>query len=401
MPRSKTITDERFINPISNAELDRRWRAIREIMDRHAVDALVLQNSNDWLGGYVRWFTGVPANNAYPRAILFPRHGGMTIVEQGGSGDVRVPAAEDAFNRGVAQIATTPSYVTARQSESYDAELIAAEIRAGKFRRIGWVNPAAAYFGFGRALEKLVDGMEWDDVTGDIDLIKAIKSSEEWSFIKQTAHLQDRVVEEVRKFIRPGLHDFEIAAFAQYQAQLFGAEQGIYISSSSPPGQAAVFRPRHAQGRKIENGDAFALLVETNGPGGYYTEIGRTFVLGKASNALKAAVADVIEAQANTLRMLKPGAKCADIFAAHNRYMRDKGLPEEKRLYSHGQGYDMVERPLIRDDETMSLETGMSIVVHPGYIRADANALVCDNYPIESDGATDCLHKTPKNVIEL
>ena len=39
------------------------------------IDALVMQNNNDWLGGYVRWFTGTPANNAYPRSVLFARGG--------------------------------------------------------------------------------------------------------------------------------------------------------------------------------------------------------------------------------------------------------------------------------------------------------------------------------------
>jgi Xaa-Pro aminopeptidase len=148
-------------------------------------------------------------------------------------------------------------------------------------------------------------------------------------------------------------------------------------------------------------GDAFALLVETNGPGGYYAEIARTFVLGTASAALKSAMADAVAAQAHTVQMLRPGALCADIFARHNDYMRARGLPEERRLYSHGQGYDMVERPLIRHDEPMSLAESMCLSVHPGYITAEINALVCDNYRIGAEGASACLHKTPKTIIEV
>jgi hypothetical protein len=36
-------------------------------------------------------------------------------------------------------------------------------------------------------------------------------------------------------------------------------------------------------------------------------------------------------------------------------------LPPETRLYAHGQGYDMVERPLIRADESMWFEEGMCL----------------------------------------
>ena len=99
--------NDRFIQPISDEELERRWRALRRLMDLCDVDALVLQNCNDWLGGYVRWFTGVPANNAYPRAVVFPREGGMTVVEQGPFGGERCPDG-DGINRGVATILTTP-----------------------------------------------------------------------------------------------------------------------------------------------------------------------------------------------------------------------------------------------------------------------------------------------------
>ena len=40
------------------------------------------------------------------------------------------------------------------------------------------------------------------------------------------------------------------------------------------------------QGRTLSAGEHFSLLIENSGPGGLYCEIGRTVVLGKASNEL-------------------------------------------------------------------------------------------------------------------
>ena len=54
------------------------------------------------------------------------------------------------------------------------------------------------------------------------------------------------------------------------------------------------------------------------------------------------------ESRKLTLDMLKPGTPCKDIWEAFNAFMRKNGRPEEARLYCHGQGYDLVERPLIR-----------------------------------------------------
>ena len=60
------------------------------------------------------------------------------------------------------------------------------------------------------------------------------------------------------------------------------------------------------------------MLIENNGPGGFYTEIARTIVLGKASNELIDGFESMQEAQAHTLRLLKPGAACADIAPRHD-----------------------------------------------------------------------------------
>ena len=97
------------------------------------------------------------------------------------------------------------------------------------------------------------------------------------------------------------------------------------------------------QSRQIEPGDHFSLLIEVNGPCGYYTELARTLVFGRASAQLLEGFAAMAEVQAHTLSLLRPGADCTEIAAAHDDWMSARGLPAERRLYSHGQGADMVE----------------------------------------------------------
>lgn len=81
--------------------------------------------------------------------------------------------------------------------------------------------------------------------------------------------------------------------------------------------------------------------------------------------------------------------------------MVTQGLPEETRLYAHGQGCEMVERPLIRQDETMPLAEGMLFAVHPGYDDGEVFAVICDNYMVEADGMSACLHQTEKQIFEI
>jgi Xaa-Pro aminopeptidase len=102
-----------------------------------------------------------------------------------------------------------------------------------------------------------------------------------------------------------------------------------------------------------------------------------------------------------TLDLLKPGTPCKEIWDAFNDFMRKNGRPPEARLYCHGQGYDLVERPLIRHDEPMTIEKDMNIVVHPTYLHAGYLNWLCDNYLIGGNGPGDRLHQFPEEVVEV
>jgi Xaa-Pro aminopeptidase len=259
------------------------------------------------------------------------------------------------------------------------------------------------YFTFGQRLrdELQAANVALVDATDAVDRLKAIKSEEERALIRQVAAMQDEVMARVRDFVRPGLKDFEIAAYAQYLGQQLGSEQGIFLCSSAPAGQAASFRPRSMQGRTLERGDVYSLLIENNGAGGYYTELSRIFVLGQASQELRDTHATVIDTQRYALSLLKPGAVCRDVHALHNKYLQKQNLPTERRLNMHGMGYDMVERPLIRQDEEMSIEQHMAIVCHPGVLNERMFVHNTDIYLVEERGVSECLHRTPKQIFEI
>jgi hypothetical protein len=81
--------------------------------------------------------------------------------------------------------------------------------------------------------------------------------------------------------------------------------------------------------------------------------------------------------------------------------MVENGRPPERRLHAHGQGNDLVERPLIRFDEPMTIVEGMNIVVHPSYIRDGLGSWICDNYLIGPDGPGPSIHSFPQRIVDL
>ena len=394
--------NERVNQPISTAELERRWAAVRAAMKDRKIDALIMQSNNDWMGGYVKYFTDVPATNGYPVTVVFPKDERMTVIAQGPMGVVReLPPEGDGVRRGTARFMGMPSYASCPYTAEYDAQLAEKALGRHSSGTIGVLGRAAMSFALGDYLQRKLAKAKFVDASDTIDRIKAIKSAEELERIRRTAALQDKAMEETFAQIRPGMRELEVAAIAEHAGHKHGSEQGLFLTGSGPVGTAAVFANRYQQNRVLREGDQFTILIENNGPGGFYTELGRTCVLGRASQEMKDEFAFVLEAQKFTLDRMEPGAKCSEIFAEYNAFMKKNGRPEEKRLHSHGQGYDMVERPLIRHDETMTIQKNMNMVCHPTYVTAGTYSWCCDNFLIGETGVAEKLHKFPQKIVEL
>lgn len=393
--------NDRITTPISTKELERRWAAVRAAMRERAIDALIMQNNSDWLGGYVKWFTDIPATNGYPKTVVFHADEPMTMVEMGGFNTVRNLRGSDPVHRGIGELLGSPSFLCVNYTDNYHADTILPGLKKRGYKTIGFVGPGSLPHAFIARIKEQLNGSTFVDATEFVDRLKAIKSEEEIGLIRRCCEMQDAIFAKVAANIKPGMRDIDVTGLAEYTGRELGSEQGIFLGSSAPVGQRAPFAPRHFQGRTLQKGDHLVLLIENNGPGGYYAEIARTLVLGKAGNELIDGFEAMREAQDHTLSMMKPGAHPRDIANAHDDYMRKHGFEVEIRLYAHSQGYDMVERPMLRADETMPIEENMHFAVHPGYNTSTMWSTICDNYMVGATGVGDCLHKTEKKIFEV
>lgn len=398
---------ERINTAIATSELERRWSAVRAAMQAQRIDVLLMQNNNDHMGGYVKYFTDIPATFGYPVTVVFPRDDRMSVISQGPIGAVvSLPPEGDGLRRGVKHSMTTSSFASAPYSLAYDAKHAETALAPYAGATVGLV-------GLGTLPVSLVDHLRRGvlsranivDASDLVDAIKVIKSEAEIALIRDTAALQDAAMRAAFAAIKPGMRERDVAAVAEHAIHAGGGEQGIYLCSSVPgdgaPGQAVWQVGKHLQNRVLQKGDVFTLLVETNGPGGMYTELGRTCVLGKAPQELRDEFSLLLQARSFTLNLLNPGAPSKEIWDAHNHFMREHRRPEEQRLYCHGQGYDLVERPLVRFDEPMSIQENMNIACHPNWLSSRFFNSITDNYLIGKRGVSERLHKFEEVIVEI
>lgn len=383
---------------MSSSEMDRRWNLVRKHLTDRKLDALIVQGYEDKVGGAVKWLTDVPAG--YPRTIIFHANDLMTVIDHGAAGETRRLDGKDINSPGVGELITNWGH----SSVHYTAHLAAADvirvIQQRGYRKIAWANPNAMPFGFVAGVKEGLSNVEFLDETEFVDSAKAAKSDEELILIRRTAASQDAIFTKLLDHIEPGMRDFEVNAFIEHELQLLGTERGTYIGRSAIIGKPSIYAYRHFQGRTINQGDHISVLLESNGLGGYWTELGRTICFGQPSGELQDAFDLCVQAQEYTAGLCRPGKSPPEIFDAFNVFMTAHGAAADKRIFAHSQGHDMVERPLIRSDETMRITTSHCLAIHPAHVTASFAGTVCDNFIVGAD-KTECIHSTPKQIFVL
>jgi Xaa-Pro aminopeptidase len=394
---SDVIRNKELRKPISRQELDRRFKEVRKAMEKEKLDCLITQNNNQFLGGYTRYFTGIPAVNGYTMTVIFPLNTDMTIISHGGP-PLPISPPEWAVH-GVKERISLPYIPTLNRTNDMDAKAAVDTLKKLNVKSLGVVAPAfMCAFMYNYIKEKL-PSLTIKYATDLVDEIKAIKSEEEIEVIKGTAKIQDIVWGAVLAMVRPGVREYEIRAEIQRLFWNWGSEEQLIMVGSNPAGTPAPQKADFYQNRTLQEGDQVCIMPEVNGPGGYYCELGRTVCIGDAPKALLDLWDFMVALQDETATLLKPGAVPEKIYKFYNDELKKRGCAPDLRLFCHGQGYDLVERPSMRPEEDMTVKANMNITIHPMATDPTNSAYVfcCDNFIITNSGGVK-IHKTPREV---
>lgn len=388
----------RLRRPISDQELERRWSLIRAEMKKEGVDSLVIQNDHRYRSGMVRYFTDI-GNLSNPVAVVFPINDDMTVFANGGGYSLSQTPAYGC--RGVKDrigVPIFPTYVD--QLTNADAVGVVEVLKKRGDKKVGLVRIGSMLGSFYKYLIENLKGVELVDFTNQIDEIKAVKTPEEIEFIRLTAKTQDYVAMAISSFLRPGMYEYELRGEIIHLLSNLGSEEQLIMIGSAPVGQKAGHTAHFYQNRKIEKGEQVMVMLEPNGPGGYWTELGRTWVLGEPPKALLDVWEDAKKAQYYTAELCKPGATGAEVFQKYNEYLVKIGYDKETRIHAHGQGYDLMERPGIRGEDPMTIKENMNIAIHPTLAKNGAYAFCCDNFLITKNGP-ERLHSLPQDIFVI
>jgi len=375
---------------LSQLELERRWKAVRERMAAKGVDYLVVQSQQRHMGGYFRWFTDIPGTN-FSITAVFPLDDGMTILSHGSPAPAP-PASPPAWAlRGVKEVINTPFFPNVWWEDAWNAEKAIEVMLRKKPKTVGLVglgNMSAALY---ENLKKGLSGVNVINATDLVDEVRMVKSEEELKLHRDAAYLHEMSYEAAKKAIRPGRLATEVIEELRHaQVLARSEEQQIAITFGQPGGSHYIQNSCWGNTfvrRTFRNGDIVNLLIESSAAGGYWYDLRRFFFIGTPPKELQEAYNIVKEARTIMAANLKPGTLTAVALNAGDEFLKSKGCPPESRAAGHGQGLDLVERPIIHVEEPAKIEAGMVISLHPTARTKNAMACIADTYVVGDSDA--------------
>lgn len=395
--QANKVTD-RYRYPISDQELDRRYAATQKAIRQAGLDCVITQNHCPIFDGGVRYYLDQPTGG-YSTALLIPSEGKMVMIDHGPELGKPVPGNL----RNVEKMYVKPYCLTFTFSDTMAAEVMTDEIKARGYRRIGLYGTQFISYSFGAYMKENLPQVEFVNFNAEMDALAAVKSPEEMELCELSVRCHERLFDALPALIVPGKLECEVRADLEHLARYMGCENiGNVAVGSAPPDHPCMFVPHFKGNRRIQKGDTVAVMIEVSGPGGMYSELARTFTLGKPSDKLLKLFDIARGTQEAVAAAAKPGVTGAELSRIFDEYVDSfhVGIGHNTRNAGHSQGYDMMETPAIAALETTAFQENMFVSIHPELTALDNFAICCDNFFITKHGAKR-VTRTEQKVFQL
>jgi Xaa-Pro aminopeptidase len=139
---------------------------------------------------------------------------------------------------------------------------------------------------------------------------------------------------------------------------------------------------------------------------GWWAQICRSVVKGKAGENQKKAFEIFLESEQAGLDAVKPGVNVSDVAKAENDVFRKHGYGEYTslkytRVRGHGHGMHLDEAPTINEGENLILEENMVIVIHPNTYNPLCGYMVLGDTIAVTHNGYRMLSTTERKLFEV
>jgi Xaa-Pro aminopeptidase len=260
-------------------------------------------------------------------------------------------------------------------------------------------------FSSGSVLDRLQAALpdcHFIDATHLVEQLRAIKSPVEASLLRRGTQLAETAIEDVVADLRSGMTAGEIAQ--RYRAAVLNHADGSDVLGARITLRVGphVLSPQSSGRYEVQSGDLVFMDCGVE-IAGYWADMGRVFVLGKATPVQKQIYGALRAGFERATALLWPGRPPAEIFSAGLSGVHAAGMTSYIRgNLGHGIGLHRApELPIISREETLLLAPGQVISVEfPYYLQGIGAFQIEDTFYLNEDGR-EVFNRLSHDLVEI
>lgn len=335
---------------ISEREYERRYEAIRKLMEKDGLESLViLGRADDFNRGNIRYVTGSGRGGC----CLFPREGHPVFFCAPGQ-------STSAKNKKTIEAV---KLLDLRETDD-EARQIGKEFnRFNRGNKIGVIGMNCISVPMYSCLKDLF-GENIVEANSIFEEIRAVKSDEEIQKMSQAAKVADIVFDRLMAKIQPGQSDYEVYGLVKGTIYEHGCDYSFDLIDATGRRMNMTFFPT---GEKLK-ADSTLFMEITPAFEGYYAQLPVTLPVGKYPPEIRDMAAAWKKADSKVQPLLKPGTKVREIYLCLINSVKEDGFISPLRP-GHAIGLDALDFWSITESSAVVLKAGMTIAVHPSIMQ--------------------------------
>jgi len=238
-----------------------------------------------------------------------------------------------------------------------------------------------------RMEETLGKNVELVPLTGLLEGMREVKTEEEIRLLKQSVLLNERVFQQVRSTVAPGMTEIDLALAIDNTMRKLGAERPSFETIVAFGANAA--KPHAVPSNRVLKENELVLIDMGLILEGYCSDMTRTFFFGEPDSQFLDRLRIVRQAQLAATKAIRAGVVCREVDLAARQVITDAGYGSHfGHGLGHGVGLAVHEAPRLSPPRNRKrLQAGMIVTIEPGIYLPDWGGIRLENMAVvRADG---------------
>lgn len=250
---------------------------------------------------------------------------------------------------------------------------------------------------FFKQLKKLSGKTKLIDIKDELDKKRMIKRPDELKNIKQAQKITEKVFEKIKKSLKIGMSEKQIAWQIKVFAYEFGADRTSFHPIVAINENSAC--PHHNNGnKKLKRGDMILIDMGVKYRG-YCSDMTRMIFTAQPTEEQKKIYELVLKAQKTVIKKLRAGLSGKKVDSFARQIIKRAGYEKYfGHALGHGVGLDIHELPNLSKKYREKIPEGTVVTVEPGiYLPGKFGVRIEDMVLVGKTGVTN-LTRMPKAI---